>query len=67
MPISNSTGSNSPPPIIVADHPVVVPCEVGGGFQIGFADDAPSFPSRTFALAVAASTGSAQRSPTQSK
>ena len=38
MPISKP----KPTPIIVADHPVVVACEVGGGFQIGWHDDAPS-------------------------
>ena len=40
-------------PIITADQ-IIVACEVGGGFQIGWHDDAPSFPSRSFAEAVAA-------------
>jgi hypothetical protein len=32
---------------------LIVACEVGGGFQIGWQDDPPSFPSRSFAEAVA--------------
>ena len=47
MPTSKAHG---PQPIITDQ--IIVPCEVGGGFQVGWWDDAPSFPSRQFALAV---------------
>ena len=40
---------NSPP---IFTNPIIA-CETGGGFQIGWHDDAPSFPSRSFAHAVA--------------
>ena len=41
----------------LASPPIIVACEVGGGFQIGWSDDAPSYPSRTFAEAVASGAG----------
>jgi hypothetical protein len=48
MPTSES---NAPP--AVTDQ--IIACETGGGYQIGFADDAPGpFESRAFAEAVAA-------------
>jgi hypothetical protein len=48
----------SPP--TVADYPIIIACEVGGGFQIGWHDTAASgpFESRAFAQAVATSTTS---------
>lgn len=50
MPTDNSI------PVPAADPPIIIPCETGGGFQIGFGDDAPGpFASREFAAAVAAS------------
>jgi hypothetical protein len=40
-----------------APSPIAIfACEVGGGYQIGWSDDAPSFPSRSFAEAVAISS-----------
>lgn len=38
--------------ILHLQPPIVVEFEVGGGFQIGWADDAPSFPSRALAAAM---------------
>ena len=38
----------------LASPPIIIACETGGGFEIfGWDDDAPSFPSRAFAEAVA--------------
>jgi hypothetical protein len=44
-----TTHEPNPRPIIVADPPIIVASEIGGGYQIGWHDGAPSFPSRSFA------------------
>jgi hypothetical protein len=41
---------------------LIVPCEVGGGYQVGWQDDAPGpFPTRAFAAMVAAATDRRER------
>ena len=53
---------NEHPPLIIPDQ--IIQCEVGGGFQIGWRDDAAGpFPSRTFAIAVSAGRPREARNP----
>jgi hypothetical protein len=53
VPFGAKLRSSAPPTI--ADYPIIIACEVGGCFQIGWHDSALGpFESREFAAAVAA-------------